>query len=67
MLSLGGRFDIHTVPGRGTVATLQLPVTSVLMDSLMPDKSQPSVHGMQGVPRNSTPQHTSGSKLRVLI
>ena len=67
MLSLGGRFDIHTVRGRGTVATLELPVTSVLMDSLMPDKSQPSVHGMQGVPRNSTPQHTSGSKLRVLI
>ena len=33
----------------------------------MPDKSQPRVHGMQGVPRNSTPQQTGGSKLRVLI
>jgi len=67
MLSLGGRFDIRAVPGQGTVATLELPVTTALMDSVMPDKSQSRVHGIQGVSRNSTPQHTGGSKLRVLI
>lgn len=40
MLSLGGRFDIETAPGKGTVATLMVPLPKVEQSALIDGASQ---------------------------
>ena len=63
MLSLGGRFDLKTAPGKGTIATLVLPIVNV--------SGEPTVHHdrMSDISRTQTAKHerTSGARLRVLV
>jgi CheY-like chemotaxis protein len=61
MLSLGGRFDLKSVPGKGTVATLILPIMNVS------DKS--AIHNDQtsSLDKQATKSERNNGKLRVLV
>jgi PAS domain S-box-containing protein len=63
MLSLGGRFDLKASPGKGTVATLVLPITNVPSERSEGDKSALVVS------TNETAKSTrmNGSRIRVLV
>lgn len=62
MRSLGGRFDLKTAPGKGTVATLVLPIVNVPGESTvhheMPDALNKQI---------TQPKRQQGPKLRVLV
>lgn len=64
MLSLGGRFDLNASPGKGTEATLVLPITNVSSERwLEGDKSALVVSTNETAKR----KWMNGSKIRVLV
>ena len=75
MLSLGGRFDLESAPGKGTVATLTMPFAHPTVDSSMTDTEGTTVNqsfGMNG-PVNKKTERVRGSigsqesTIRVLV
>ena len=63
MLSLGGRFDLKASPGKGTEATLVLPITKVSSESSEGDKVALVVSAKQP----AKVARMSGSMIRVLV
>ena len=63
MLSLGGRFDLKASPGKGTVATLVLPITNVPSERSEGDKSALVVSTHEAAKRT----RMNGSRIRVLV
>ena len=63
MLSLGGRFDLKAFPGKGTEATLVLPITNVSSERSEGDKAA------LVVPTNqiAKSKRMNGSKIRVVV
>lgn len=63
MLALGGRFDLNASPGKGTEATLVLPITNVSSERLEGDTSAVVV------PTNVTAKskRMNGSRIRVVV
>ena len=62
MHSLGGRFDLKTVPGKGTAATLVLPIKSV-PDPAGHRDERPNLSNN----KNRIIQGQNGSRLRILV
>ncbi len=62
MRSLGGRFDLKSAPGKGTVATLTLPITNVSDKSTIPNDQTSNVDKQA-----TKSERNNGSRLRVLV
>ena len=62
MHSLGGRFDLHTAPGKGTVATLVLPIKNMAESAARPDQMSNALHR-----QTAMNEHQNGMRLRVLV
>lgn len=62
MRSLGGRFDLKTVPGKGTTATLVLPIKGVPDPAGHQDERPNSSNN-----KNRIIQCQNGSRLRILV
>jgi signal transduction histidine kinase/ActR/RegA family two-component response regulator len=63
MLSLGGRFDLNASPGKGTEATLVLPITAVSSERSEDERSA-FVVSTKETAKN---KRTNGSRIRVLV
>lgn len=63
MLALGGRFDLTASPGKGTEATLVLPITTVSSERPEGDNAALVVSTDQAAKRKTV----NGSKIRVLV
>ena len=63
MLALGGRFDLKAAPGKGTEATLVLPITTVSSDRSEGDNAALVLSTNQAAKK----KQTNGSKIRVLV
>ena len=78
MLSLGGRFDLNAAPGKGTSATLVLPLSKGRDDEILVKNSPGSMveesgeplalsRVRTGVPSTNDTQSLNGSRIRVVV
>jgi PAS domain S-box-containing protein len=70
MLAIGGRFDFESIPGRGTTATLTLPLVGGAADPLSVKREAVRVEEPNGVSASAsrvTHHGSRSSKIRVLL